>query len=434
MSDTARLGEAEDHIETAELDGVTVLVSAADRETQSVLAQAFGRVNGIEFDFAGIGLVPIAAVKSAIKAPDALFFQARDEEQAASWVEALRSGAGAFRKHLVVLLPSPTKTSTARLLQAGADDLLSTHPDPNELRHTLSRARTVSRDLGMATKTIVTNADAGGGEDMDTRLLVFIHASGGAGATTLAVNSAVQLQNRLKDGKGGACLIDLDFQFGDAHLHLDLAVQSRMMDLANAPDRLDRRMLDELMINAPNGLKVLTSPEAPMPLDAVGPEGIDTVLSLARRRYRYVVVDMPHALAHWTDAALKRADHLCLVTEINLPALRAARKLLDTIRGENVSRAPITVVANRYGGNPNAMRIPLQQASRALDMDIAATIPSDYKLVMDSLDKGVPVSVSKPGSKVATSITEMLDQAVGAKAAKAAPAGLMGSLAKLGRK
>ena len=433
MSDTTRLEDGPDHIDTAELDGVVVLVSAADRETQSALAQAFGKVNGIEFDFAGIGLVPIAAVKSAIKSPDALFFQAKDEEQAVSWVEALRTVAGAYRKHLVVLLPSPTKTATANLLQAGADDVLSTHPDPEDLRHTLARARTVSRDLG-ATKTIITVPDAAGGDDMDTRLIIFIHASGGAGATTLAVNSAVQLQNRIKDGKGGACLIDLDFQFGDAHLHLDLAVQSRLMDLANAPDRLDRRMLDELMINGPHGLKVLTSPEAPMPLDAVSPEGIDTVLSLARRRYRYVIVDMPHALAHWTDAALKRADHIFMVTEINIPALRAARKLLDTIRGEHVSRAPITVVANRYGGNPNAMRIPLQQASRAIDMDITATIPSDYKLVMDSLDKGVPVSMSKPGSKVAVAIAEMLDAAVGAKAAKATQGGIMGSLAKLGRK
>src|SRR5690348_12851379 len=120
MSDATEKLEADPaHIDTVSLDGVIVLVSAADRETQSVLSQAFGRVNGIEFDFAGIGLVPIAAVKAAIKAPDALFFQARDEEQAADWIAALRTGAGAFRKHLVAMIPSPTKSATTRLLQAG---------------------------------------------------------------------------------------------------------------------------------------------------------------------------------------------------------------------------------------------------------------------------------------------------------------------------
>jgi pilus assembly protein CpaE len=434
MSDTIARDEAPPaHIETADLDGVVVLVSASDRETQAVLTQAFGKVNGIEFEFAGLGLVPLAAVKSAIRAPDALFFQARDEEQAEDWIEALRQPPGAFRKHLVALIPSPTKAATSRLLQAGADDVLSVRPDSVELMHTLSRARTVSRDISTTSKA--GSASAEPTEDLETRVIMFIHAAGGSGATTLAVNSAVQLHNRIKDGKGGACMIDLDFQFGDAHLHLDLPVQSRMLDLANSPGRLDRRMLDTLMINAPGGLKVLTSPEAAMPLDGVGPEAIDTILSLARRRYRYVVVDMPHALAHWTEAAMRRADHIFLVTQINVPALRAARRLLDTIREEGVTRAPISIIANRYGGKTGSTRLPLAQAARALDRDVSITIPNDYQLVMESLDSGVPVSTAKPGSKFALAVGDMLDAAVGAKVKTAASSnGLMASIAKLGRK
>jgi pilus assembly protein CpaE len=329
-----------------------------------------------------------------------------------------------------VLIPSLTKKAQTQLLQAGADDVLSIRPDAQELAHSLSRATTVSRNLGAATTVATGDATP----DNDTRLIVFLHAAGGAGSTTLAVNAAVQLQGRLKDGKGGCCLIDLDFQFGDAHLHLDLPVQSRMLDLANAPNRLDRRMLDDLMINAPNGLKVLTAPEAPMPLDAIGPDAIDAMLSLARRRYRYVIVDMPHAIAHWTEAALKRADHIFLVTQINVPALRAATKLLNIIRSEGVTRAPVSVVANRYGGTPGATRIPLQQASRAVDSDISVVIPNDYKLVMESLDQGVPVSTLRPNSKFTGAITEMLDAAVGVKAKGTAPGTILGSLAKLGRK
>jgi pilus assembly protein CpaE len=158
------------------------------------------------------------------------------------------------------------------------------------------------------------------------------------------------------------------------------------------------------------------------------------MLSLARRRYRYVVVDMPHALAHWTEAALRRADHIFLVTQINVPALRAATKLLNIIRSEGVTRAPISVVANRYGGKPGSTRIPLPQASRAVDSTIELVIPNDYQLVMESLDQGVPVSTLRPASKFTASITEMLDAAVGVKAKSAASGGILGSLAKLGRK
>jgi pilus assembly protein CpaE len=92
----------------------------------------------------------------------------------------------------------------------------------------------------------------------------------------MAVNTAVQLHRRVKEGRGGACLIDLDLQFGDAHLQLDLAHHSRVLDVVKSPERLDRRMLDDLMINTPSGLKVLTSPEQPMPLDALPAETVDS--------------------------------------------------------------------------------------------------------------------------------------------------------------
>jgi pilus assembly protein CpaE len=428
MTDTVvQLETSASHIETANLDGLAILATVSERETQAALSTAFNEIEGIDFEFASFGLVPIAAIKAATREPDAMFFEARDDVQANDWIEAVRASPGGFRRHLVVLIPAPTKTATIKLLQAGADDVLSTRPDSIEVTRTLARAKTVMRDFA-------TTKGRDGSDDLDTRLIMFIHASGGAGATTLAVNTAVQLQNRLKDGRGTACLIDFDLQFGDAHLHLDLPVQSRGLGLVNAPERLDRRMLDELMINAPNGLKVLTSPEAPMPLDGLNTDTVDTILSLARRRYRYVVVDMPHALAHWSEAAMRRADHIFLVTQINVPALRAARRLLDTIREEHVTRAPVTVIANRYGGKTGSTRLPLSQASRALDRDVSIVVPNDYQVVMESVDQGVPVSTLRPGSKFAEAISGILDETVGVRGKSKRSSSLVSSIAKLGRK
>lgn len=425
MSDTAmRLEASTSQIDTDDLVGLSVLAAVADRETEAALAAAFAEIDGIEYDFAPFGLVPVAALKSSLKAPDVFFFEARDHEQAADWLQAVRTGPGSFSRHLVVLIPSPTKTATIALLQAGADDVLTTRPDAIEISRTLGRARAIVRDYG-APKV------AEPSEDNDTRLIVFIHAAGGAGATTLAVNTAVQLHERIKDGRGGACLIDFDVQFGDAHLHLDLNLQSRMLDVLNTPERLDRRMLDDLMINTPSGLKVLTSPETPMPLDGFSPGTIDRILSLARRRYRYVVVDMPASLSHWTETVLHKADHIFLVTQVNVPALRATRRLLDTIRDERVTRAPITIVANRYGGKAGN-RLPLQQAARAIDREIEVVMPDDYALVMESLDQGVPVSMLRPGSKLSKAIAEMIDAIAGDKAPR--KKNFVASLAAFGKK
>jgi pilus assembly protein CpaE len=207
-----------------------------------------------------------------------------------------------------------------------------------------------------------------------------------------------------------------------------------MMDLVNSPERLDRRMLDDLMINAPSGLKVLTSPETPMPLDAISKETVDRILSLGRRRYRYVVVDMPSALARWTETVLHKADHVFLVTQTSVPALRATRRLLDTIRDERVTRAPITIIANRISAKPGANRVSIQQASRAIDREIAVVLPNDYSLVMESLDSGVPVSTLRPNSKLAKAIGETIEVIIGAKDEAKRNRGLVRSLTKLGRK
>jgi pilus assembly protein CpaE len=131
---------------------------------------------------------------------------------------------------------------------------------------------------------------------------------------------------------------------------------------------------------------------------------------------------------------MRRADHIFLVTQINVPALRAARRLLDTIREENVTRSPITIIANRYGGKAGSIRLPLQQASRALDRDVSVVIPNDYQLVMESLDQGVPLSTLRPGSRLAEAISQVLDAAVGSRVKTKPVSGLVASIAKLGRK
>jgi pilus assembly protein CpaE len=411
MSDTIDAPRVSAQYDTAVLNDLTVFAAVSERETHEALKAAFNEMEGAVFEFAPMGMVPVAALKTVPKSPDAFIFEARDEDQASNWLQSLRASPGGYYRHLVVLIPSPTKTATIHLLQRGADDVLSTRPDSIEITRTLARAQAASRDFGSPKPTDPS-------EDNATRLIVFIHAAGGQGATTMAVNTAVQLHQRVKEGRGGACLIDLDLQFGDAHLQLDLAHHSRVLDVVKSPERLDRRMLDDLMINTPSGLKVLTSPEQPMPLDALPAETVDRILSLARRRYSYVVVDMPVALARWSETTLHKADHIFLVTQVNVPALRATRRLLDTLRDEHVTRAPITIVANRYSSKASDNRLPIQQAARALDREIGVVLPNDYKLVMEALDSGVPVSTLKPNSRLSRAIGETIDAVIGAKATK----------------
>lgn len=240
------------------------------------------------------------------------------------------------------------------------------------------------------------------------RTIVFAHASGGAGATTLAVNAALHLAAK-GAGARRVCLLDLDFQFGTVDLHFNLTVRSQLADLAAAPERLDEQMLEDMMVDGPEGIRVLTAPSAVLPLDVFGPATIDRILEIARRRYDDVVIDLPVALTAWSDTVLDHADKVLLVTQINVIALRTARTLLDTLTVEGLGRGSISVVANRHPAAGRGARITVRRAEEVLGLPVSARIPSDYPSITESLDYGMPAMLIAPHSRFAAAVAAMMD-------------------------
>lgn len=375
-------------IETAQ-----VLAVVSTRECRDTMAAAAAGLEGLDLVFAGEGLSPEAALKELGEAPDILLFEAHSEDDAVAMLAAAREASVGERLHIGVLLRSPTRMTTTRLLREGANDVLP---------HMLSELD-LSRCIAHASNASVLEPDP---TERETRTIVFLHAAGGAGATTLAVNSAVELKKRIGE-TGEVCILDLDFQFGDTDLHLDLPARSSLTDLVNSPERLDQRMLEDLMIPGPLGIRTLTAPDMPVPLEILSADTIDRVMSVARRHYRYVVVDMPMALTAWTDVVLRKADHICLVTQLNVTALRAARRLLDTLSDEQVTDAPITIVASRVS---RQNKVTPQQAQKALERKIAAITPSDYGMLVEGLDQGVPALLGKSGGKYGDAVARLVDR------------------------
>ena len=87
------------------------------------------------------------------------------------------------------------------------------------------------------------------------RVLTFSQATGGAGATTLAVNVAHALARSQRQAK--VCLIDLDLQFGAAALQLDLDPTTGLFDIAQARQSFDPALFLSSLVEHRSGLRVL---------------------------------------------------------------------------------------------------------------------------------------------------------------------------------
>src|SRR2546421_2455571 len=128
-------------------------------------------------------------------------------------------------------------------------------------------------------------------ETTEAEILTFLPAVGGAGVTTLAVQSAMMLLNSGQRGKSSTCLVDLDFQQGSCAHYLDLEPRLDLDEIEPRPERLDRQLLEVMLSHHASGLAVISAPNRPAEMRSFDPEVVTQLLDLVSVRFDYVVLD-----------------------------------------------------------------------------------------------------------------------------------------------
>ncbi len=232
-------------------------------------------------------------------------------------------------------------------------------------------------------------------------LTVVLRARGGAGATTLAVNLALGLAQ----GEAATALVDLDIQNGSVGLALDLADSAAHGTWLRGETPADAAFLDRAMIAHSSGLHVLAAPDIFAPLSAITPERIGALLDALTARYGHVVLDLPQAVLDWTAPVLSRAARVLIVTDLTLPSIKRARRLMDLI-GEEHMTLPVQVVVNQEKKPllPSAVQ---KEAAKLLGQPLTHWIPADPKAARRALDIGVPMALGARRAPAARAIAAM---------------------------
>ena len=287
-----------------------------------------------------------------------------------------------------------TAQGVRELVRQGIDDFV---PQPLD-QHNLLDA------IDVAKRKVRQNR---GGGPSSGQVITIGRAKGGMGATTLAVNLALSLIEPIgKEEPKRVCLLDFDLQFGDAALYLDLDPRSDLLEIVQKPTRLDTALLLSAMTEHKSGLEVLQAPVEPMPLDALRTETVGRVIDLAQQEFDYVVVDLPLALASWYEMVLDMTDKLYLVTQLNVPAIRQTRRLIDILKDEGIYNLPVSIVLNRYVRRFNE-HARIRQCSKALDNTIDHYLVDDERTVIEALNRGVALFDVRRRSKICRTIRNM---------------------------
>ncbi len=254
----------------------------------------------------------------------------------------------------------------------------------------------------------------------------FRGAVGGAGVSTIAIESAFALARAL--GPGKVCLVDLNLADGMTASFLEAVPKLDLKALSAAPERLDSRLLAAWCWQHEDGISIIASPRDP-DADLLATEAsILQLLEVTCSAFQVVIVDMPRHMMPWTKAVLAAADQSIIVSELTVPSLHAAADMcrdVDILRGDS-SKARL-VLNRMFPKKKFKAGFAVDKAEKAIDRVIDVTVTSDWDAARTAVNLGKPIADVKPKSPLVADIDGLVRKFV--------PAGMIGETAtSAGRK
>jgi pilus assembly protein CpaE len=234
-------------------------------------------------------------------------------------------------------------------------------------------------------------------DDGRGKVLTVFSTKGGVGKTVIASNLGVALA---ADTSARVVLIDLDLQFGDTGVMLDLAPERTILDAARSHDRLDADLLKGFLVPHASGLRVLLAPVRPEDAEAITVSRLGTIIDLMRDVADYVVVDTAAAFDDVVLAAIDHSDEVFAVATMDVASIKNTRVSLQKLRQMGYDDRMVKIIVNRADSK---VWLEPAEVDSSLEGEVIARIPSD-RAVPRSVNRGVPIVTDVPKSGVAKSL------------------------------
>jgi pilus assembly protein CpaE len=232
-----------------------------------------------------------------------------------------------------------------------------------------------------------------------SRVVSVFAPKGGVGKTTIAFNLAVALGQQ----EHRTVLIDGSLQFGDLRALLKVPVDApSILDLPT--DRIVESDLQDVLWRDPSGIDILLAPPRIEMAEMVTARDIDKVLSLLRRVYDAIVIDMSSTLTDVNLAFLDTSDTIVEIVTYDSTTIHNTLAVADTFRIIGYPASKVRYLVNRSdspgGINPDDL-------ARAIGRVPEHTVVSDGLLVVQSNNEGVPFVLANPAAPISQDVTRV---------------------------
>ncbi|MGH2515312.1 MAG: response regulator [Ktedonobacterales bacterium] len=230
------------------------------------------------------------------------------------------------------------------------------------------------------------------------RIVAVYSPKGGVGRSVLAANLAVTLK---QSTNSRVVLVDANLQSGDSHVLLNINSPNSIDDLREAGS-LDQEIINGAVApHESSGIGLLRAPIALESAELFTADAMKAILIELREHFDYLVVDTDTTFTEATLTVLEMADLILMITTLEVTTINRVAQALDVIDRLGYPRAKVKLICNRvdslYGIQPKNIEPRLRTHFLSL-------IPDDARLVVTSVNRGVPFVLSHKSAPISKAL------------------------------
>jgi len=202
------------------------------------------------------------------------------------------------------------------------------------------------------------------------------------------------------------CFADLDLQFGNASLYLDLPDGLSITDCISTGADIEQSPFASSLTKHSSGLRLLASPQAMVSLETLTPELVAKLIRTLRRDFALTILDLPSAWTEWTNRALNLCDRIVLTTHLSVPHINLVRRQLGVLMRQGLDKQQLILVCNAATSEQQSV-LSIKAAENAIGRSFDVVMPADEKLMAAAANQGLEVSAVRRGTKLEKSVGDL---------------------------
>jgi pilus assembly protein CpaE len=204
-------------------------------------------------------------------------------------------------------------------------------------------------------------------------------------------------------------LVDLDFVGGACGRYLDLTNEFDIQTVLKTPERIDLEFIGIVERDHQANFSLLSFRRPNLQISDIGSDFVYRLLDVVTYRYAKVVLDIPSYPTPWANEILRNSDHVVLVTERTVPALKASRELHERILQSGRDSDSIHIVLNKDRRRMFSVGIGTREIQNLFNSKRVTVLPDSWPLMSEALNRGVPALTVRKRAKLVKLLGRTLD-------------------------